>query len=193
MKIITDHSNSAPNADCDKSIKSPKIVLEAFSRLRTSGSICLISKNPFAHIELYVCLTSYKLNVVHLDTDVFKNNPFAIRNLKAACLLIDVDHFEDIGQIFKQIQAVRFCHPGIIVILTSQRFKNHDLTKERLPICDVSLRNPFSPSEFELGFADASSNNDSWQKRLKELANETTYKGTNKRRRDDLKLVSNNL
>lgn len=83
-------------------------------------------------------------------------------------IIIDLDGFGSIGEMFDEIRALRD-GTDVPVILASQHFSD-DFSTQRLPLCDVSLRAPASPTLLRLAFSQAEANNLAWKIRKAEAA-----------------------
>lgn len=82
-------------------------------------------------------------------------------------VLVDVDAYGTVGTIFDALLAIRAA-AGVPVILLSSQFHG-DLTLERLPLCDVSLRMPVAPDLLTAAIARAEVNNLAWRARKARL------------------------
>lgn len=81
-------------------------------------------------------------------------------------VVIDLDGFGSIGEVFEDIQALRDAADAPVII-TSSHF-NDDFSMERLPLCDVSVRAPASPTMLRLAFKQAETNYMAWKLRRAE-------------------------
>lgn len=81
-------------------------------------------------------------------------------------VVLCLDDFDGVGRIYNKLRYFRDERPHIPVILTSSDFKSHDLSLERLSICDLSIRLPLEPRSEESLFQAAGQNNMIWIERL---------------------------
>jgi len=81
-------------------------------------------------------------------------------------VVLCLDDFDGVGPIYNKLRYFRDERPHIPVVLTSSDFKSHDLSQERLSICDLSIRLPLEPGSLESLFQTAGQNNMVWKERL---------------------------
>lgn len=83
-----------------------------------------------------------------------------------AGIIVDVDSSGGIGASFDRLRNIREYVSELPVILVSAEVKRDDLTRERLPICDVTLRKPVSEASLLVGIRTAQFNCIVWRKRV---------------------------
>jgi len=81
-------------------------------------------------------------------------------------VVLCLDDFDGVGPIYNKLRYFRDERPHTPVILSSSAFKSHDLSQERLSICDLSIRLPLEPGSEESLFQAAGQNNMIWMERL---------------------------
>lgn len=84
-------------------------------------------------------------------------------------MIVEIDGFGGIFGVFDKLLSLRQERPGLPVILASKRLREHDLSTERLPICDVSVALPTDAAELHLALLRANVNNFAWQMRRASL------------------------
>ena len=82
-------------------------------------------------------------------------------------IFIDVDEFSDVENVVDSLASLRMQRPDLIIILVSHMFSRTDLDKDRISICDASIRLPISLPHLEFSITEASYNNMIWQERLR--------------------------
>lgn len=85
-------------------------------------------------------------------------------------VIIDLEAAGGITSAYPALRAFRDRHPDIPVILLSDEFSTDDFGTDRLALCDVSLRIPFSFASFGFALREAEVNNTVWQQRQIELS-----------------------
>ena len=78
-------------------------------------------------------------------------------------VMVEIDGFGGIFNVIDKLLSLRQERPALPVILASKRLREHDLSTERLPICDVSIALPASAAELHLAVQRANRNNFAWQ------------------------------
>lgn len=102
----------------------------------------------------------------HLATDVEE----AFGALKKrpgdwSLVILDLDSFGGILELSDDLMDFRVEAPEMPVLLLSSGFFQDDLTKERLPMCDASIRSPALSLSIFKGVKAAIENNKSWRYR----------------------------
>lgn len=106
----------------------------------------------------------------HLVTDVdeafgvLKNRPDAW-----SLVILDLDSFGGILELSDDLMEFRAEAPEVPVLLLSSGFSQDDLSEERLPMCDASVRSPALSPSIAKGVKAAVENNKSWRLRCKNL------------------------
>lgn len=85
------------------------------------------------------------------------------------CCVIVVDHFGSISEVFDRLHSFRMRCPHVPVVLASTQFSRDDLSCERLPLCDVSVKLPCSLRSLLGAIVAAEANNLSWQTRVDDV------------------------
>ena len=91
-------------------------------------------------------------------------------------VIIDLEAAGGITSAYPALRAFRDRHPDIPVILLSDEFSTDDFGTDRLALCDVSLRIPFSFASFGFALREAEVNNTVWQQRQIELSQIKSHK-----------------
>lgn len=81
-------------------------------------------------------------------------------------LFAEIDGFGGIGGTFDLLRDLRQTVPDVPVVILTQDVSGHDLTAERLPICDATLHQPFCEAALGDGIAAALRNNRLWRRRV---------------------------
>lgn len=82
----------------------------------------------------------------------------ARRAERFSAALLDADDIEPVARLVETGLALRRVAPRLPVVILSSKVSRHDFGKERLPICDATLRRPLSRSAFFLGVCAAEMN-----------------------------------
>lgn len=85
--------------------------------------------------------------------------------------VLDVDSLGGILELSDDLMDFRAEVPEVPVMLVSAGFSQDDLTEERLPMCDASVRNPARLPSIVKGVAAAIENNKTWRMRAETLLN----------------------
>lgn len=85
--------------------------------------------------------------------------------------IIDVDALGGADIVLEPLLNLRRRRPGLAVVLVSRLFRADDVSLERLPVCDCSLRAPvsFAALDFAVGEA-VDVNNPLWVERVRHLS-----------------------
>ena len=83
-----------------------------------------------------------------------------------SALILMIDGFGGPRLVVDGLLSLRRKLPRLPVILVSDEVTFHDFSRERLPLCDVTLRGPLSAPALELALAEAPVNNLVWQTRV---------------------------
>jgi len=84
-------------------------------------------------------------------------------------MIVEIDGFGGVFNVLDKLLSLRQERPGLPVILASRRLREHDLSSERLPICDVSIALPTDAAELHVAVLRANVNNFAWQMRRAHL------------------------
>lgn len=85
--------------------------------------------------------------------------------------VLDVDSLGGILELSDDLMDFRAEVPEVPVMLVSAGFSQDDLTEERLPMCDASVRTPARLPSIVKGVAAAIENNKTWRMRAETLLN----------------------
>ncbi|MGL6211035.1 MAG: hypothetical protein ACRC14_14530 [Paracoccaceae bacterium] len=88
---------------------------------------------------------------------------------RKAILLVNCDFVGDAETNCDLGIGLRHFWPDLVVIFASSRVRSNDLSKERLAICDATLRMPFAQSAFKLCVGVAIENHTIWKAQAKPL------------------------
>lgn len=93
-----------------------------------------------------------------------------INGQKISHLIVQIDYFCGIWEVFDELRRIRNTLPELPVVLVSYDFAQDDFRCERLALCDASLRAPVGLASLEFGLTEAANvNNPAWQTRLRDL------------------------
>ncbi|WP_319825991.1 hypothetical protein [Thalassovita sp.] len=84
-------------------------------------------------------------------------------------LIVEIDDFGGITMVIDALRFLRDSRPDLPVLLVSHKVAAHDFSVGRLPICDVTLKAPASPTAMKEALSEAVSNNLAWQQRSAQL------------------------
>jgi DNA-binding NarL/FixJ family response regulator len=85
-------------------------------------------------------------------------------------VIIDLETAGGIASAYSDLRKFRDQHPDLPVILLSNEFAGDDFSTDRLALCDISLRAPFSFDALRFALREAVVNNAVWQKRQRDQA-----------------------
>lgn len=89
---------------------------------------------------------------------------------KISHLIVQIDYFGGIWEVFDELRRIRNTLSELPVILVSYDFAQDDFRCERLALCDASLRAPVSLASLEFGLTEAANvNNPAWQARMRDM------------------------
>lgn len=153
-----------------------------------SGPCCFIANDPFNHKIIYDFFKSHGLGLSFVSSELFVNYLPEFMLSDWSVVIISIDDFEGVSQVFKTLRTIRNDYPEVSVILTSKDFTASDLSKERLAICDVSLRSPCETASLTDAFISAYQNNKAWNERLEYLHGDShVYSNMTEKRRRRIK------
>lgn len=90
-----------------------------------------------------------------------------------ALLIVDLDGESGTTRIIDSLLSLRQNAVTLPIVLASSNVRASDLTAERLPITDVTIRKPTSPLNIEIAVILALANNRLWRKRVSHLRQES--------------------
>jgi hypothetical protein len=144
---------------------------EFFTFWKKNGPACLITSNPFKNKVLFDFITSHGMEATPVGPMIFDRCYGKFVDIDWGMLVLCIDDFDGLGQIFNKLRYFRDKRPHVPVILTSFGFRSHDLTEERLAICDLSLKFPVDLAALDDVFEAMWHNNRAWVQRVAELQN----------------------
>lgn len=97
------------------------------------------------------------------------NDGYPIARVKPDHVIIDIESAGGIASAYSALRRFRDRHPDIPVILLSDEFAKDDFGTNRLALCDISLRTPFSFATFGFALRESEVNNMAWQQRQVDL------------------------
>lgn len=108
----------------------------------------------------------------NLEADVLSDLTAAIEILSAndtpwSVVIIDLDGFGSISELYDKVRALRDTVDVPVILASSQC--SDDFSRQRLPLCDVSLRAPASQAILRLALSQAKSNFAAWKIRRTEV------------------------
>jgi CheY-like chemotaxis protein len=107
--------------------------------------------------------------ILMLDTTAL-NDGYPIARAKPDHVIIDIESAGGIASAYSALRRFRDHHPDIPVILLSDEFSTDDFGTNRLALCDISLRTPFSFATLDFAMREAEVNNKAWQQRQVDLS-----------------------
>lgn len=134
--------------------------------------IYFVSNDPLDGSLLFEYVRTNGREIVPLGASLFRKFYSEILAIRLGALVICIDDFGGIAPIYGRLRDIRDFRPKLPVIIMSKIFKSDDLTQERLAICDISIKLPLSPENFEQYFSKAIINNRAWANRLAEMQSE---------------------
>ncbi len=159
--LIQEHS-AAPDQSCS----SLKVVSKYFETWRKAGSFCTISSKPYLLQRVTDYMVSHGMVGSACRPETFSGAYSQFVDLNPAFVVLSLDDFGGIGKVYNKIRYFRDERPDVPFILASSDFKAHDLSDERLPVCDISLKMPFdSTTSLEHCFMAVWDNNERWVNR----------------------------
>lgn len=111
-------------------------------------------------------MISNSMEVTPVAPSIFNRCYGRFVDVEWGLVVLCLDDFDGLGPIYNKLRYFRDERPHVPVILTSFDFKYHDLSQERLSICDLSIRLPIETDSEEALFRAAGQNNMIWMKRL---------------------------
>jgi hypothetical protein len=128
-----------------------------------------VSSNPFKNKLLYEYLAERKMEATPVGAMVFDRCYSRFVEMDWGLIVICLDDFDGVGPIFNKLRYLRNNRSEVPLILTSFGFSSHDMTEERLQICDASIRFPIIDSCLDGIFLKVWQNNLAWRRRLVEF------------------------
>jgi hypothetical protein len=135
-------------------------------RRKKIAKCSLIVADPVLHLPLKKYLLSAGVKCNLFDPGKFISSFSTFVDSEPVLAVLCLDDFDDIGKLYRRIRHFREERPSVPCILTSTRFKSHDLSAERLPLCDASFKLPLNfEKSLDECFAAVASNNEKWRNR----------------------------
>lgn len=159
------------------SLRRPDVIWEfldgeAEERIKNNGlnldGPCLVICGNLACGRRLAHHFSSRGDEAHLVTDVdeafgvLKGRPDAW-----SMAILDLDSFGGILELSDDLIDFRVEAPEVPLLLLSSRFSQDDLSEERLPMCDASIRSPAFSLSIANGVKAAIENNKAWRQRRK--------------------------
>lgn len=144
-------------------------IAACFASWKEKGAVSLVSSNPFKNKILYDYVSTYQMEAMPVGAMIFDRCYSRFIDMEWGLVIICLDDFNGVGPIFNKLRYLRNHFPEIPIILTSFGFKSHDLSEERLQICDASIRFPIDIKSLDEIFLAAWRNNAAWRVRLAAL------------------------
>lgn len=139
---------------------------ELFEVWKRNGAASLVASNPIKSDRLCDFMISNGMEVTPVAPAIFNRCYGRFVDAEWGVVVLCLDDFDGLGPIYNKLRYFRDERPHVPVILTSFDFKYHDLSQERLSICDLSIRLPIETGSEEALFLAAGQNNMSWMRRL---------------------------
>ncbi len=95
---------------------------------------------------------------------------YPISRAQPDLVIIDLETAGGIASAYSDLRKFREQHADLPVILLSNEFAGDDFSTDRLALCDISLRAPFSFDALRFALREAAVNNAVWQKRQRDQA-----------------------
>lgn len=132
-------------------------------------NVAFVSSNPRKLRPLLDAVHGSGHSVEQINPGVFSKKYDSLTTNLWAVVVICIDDFGGTGLVFQKLQRFRIECPNIPVILVSSDFSKDDLSCERLPLGDISLRCPLGGGRFNEKIEQAHTNNVIWQVRVQEI------------------------
>ncbi|MDX5414192.1 MAG: hypothetical protein LPK02_14230 [Rhodobacterales bacterium] len=132
-------------------------------------SAAIISRDPRKLKFLLDSAAQHGVTVEQIHPGVFVDRYDIFAESRWAYVVVSVEDCGGIGFIFDTLKRFRRAYPQTPVILVSADFSKDDLTCERLPLADVSLRLPLVAGRVQNAMETALLNNVRWQMRVQDL------------------------
>lgn len=133
------------------------------------GKVAVISRDLRSLKPLLDVTLQHGLSIDQLVPSAFVQKKDSFTEEEWTYVIVSLDDNEDIGSLLDQLLRFRRASPKTPVMLVSTNFSRDDLTCERLPICDVSLRASLKAVHINKALAAAFMNNIRWQTRISDL------------------------
>lgn len=140
---------------------------------RTPGPGLPLRLDPVLVFAAATAPVTYEVETIrHLGRDVALctdlrrfNNLVGSPSRVWSLLFIEIEGFGGISAVLDKLRILRLERPDLPVVMASTRMRAHDLSVERLSICDVSLALPADAADVNVALQKARVNNFAWQMR----------------------------
>jgi hypothetical protein len=132
--------------------------------------LAVVSANPRRVQGLLDASVRRGMQIEQINPVFFLRRFEAFAAMDWACLLLCLDDCGGVGAVFDHLLRFRISAAATPVVLISSEFGQDDLSCERLPLGDVSLRAPLTEGRAALALERAVLNNSRWQERLQILS-----------------------
>lgn len=132
-------------------------------------NVAVVSKDPRKLQPLLDSAAQAGLTVEQISPGVLVKKFDIFTESRWASVFLCVDDCGGIGAVFETLRRFRNTYPKTPVILISADFSKDDLSCERLPLADVSLKSPLSAGRMDEALKAAFLNNVMWQSRIQDL------------------------
>lgn len=151
----------------------PRVILEEHVSVEVLlaptevGNVAVVSNNPRKFKQLLDAASQRGLAVAQINPSILLKRFDILVETAWSYIIVSVDDCGGLGKVYDAIRRFRDSYPQTTVILVSADFSKNDLSCERLPLCDISLKSDAGPIDgvFEV----ATLNNIKWQARVLEL------------------------
>lgn len=142
---------------------------QAFEQTGQTSRLAVISANPRRIQGLLDAADDRGMDVEQINPVFFLRKFTDFSASKWDYVLICMDECGGTGTIFSNLRRFRERFPATPVVLISPDFGKDDLSCERLPLGDISLRFPLNENRADEALERAFLNNLSWQTRVNHL------------------------
>jgi hypothetical protein len=133
---------------------------------KDQGAAALISNKYNNHEMLSEYFVKSGMTATSVAPLVFERCFNKFIDLNWGIVVVCIDDFNGIGPIFDKLRYFRNERPHVPVIITSCCFSSHDVSCDRLAVCDSSLRIPLDASSLDAFIEVTGQNNRAWCRRL---------------------------
>lgn len=130
---------------------------------------CVVSRRPLGEQGLEEAYPADGVTLEAIHDLASAVRVLAARRSGFNIAFIMYDDFSQHTATIDLLRRLRIRSPNLAVVLISEAFHMHDLSRERLCITDVSLRGPMTPGLMRIAISAAAENNLAWRKRRRSL------------------------
>jgi hypothetical protein len=134
-----------------------------------TDNVAVVSKDPRKLKPLLDSAAQAGLTIEQINPGVLAEKFDIFIESMWASIFVCVDDCGGIGAVFETLRRFRNAYPKTPIILISSDFSKDDLSCERLPLADVSLKAPLSAGRMDEALKAAFLNNVIWQSRIQDL------------------------